>query len=226
MTPLGDEHSSIELERYCASDIDVVNAARVSFGKQVQIMSDADVGLINYLMKNEHGTPFEHNFFKFRIMAPLFVFREWHRHRIGWSYNEMSARYVEMPATWYVPEPENVRVRVGKPGHYAYAPASPEDAYVYCTKLSEDCRESYKKYKQEIDKGIAPELARAFLHVNHYSEMIASCNARSLMHFLHLRWALTAQWEIQQYAKAISEYFFVMMPYTYNAFVANDKRAP
>lgn len=215
----------VELIDHMGSDLSVVNSARISFNRQSHTFVQEDEGLLNYLMKNRHGTPFEHNSFCFRVKAPIFVFREWHRHRIA-SINEMSARYMELPADWYIPKLENVRVRVGKPGHYTYEPAASYIANTFITALDQVCKESYECYQQALVTGIAPEQARLFLHVNHYSEMYWTVNARSLMNFLSLRNAPTAQWEIMQYAVAIERLWAQEMPYTAEAFTNNGRVAP
>jgi thymidylate synthase (FAD) len=220
------DHGFVRLDSCMADDLSVVNSARVSFGKRrEEFDTTSDTGLLNYLLKNRHGTPFEHNAFRFHIKAPIFIFREWQRHRIG-SFNEMSARYMELPGEWYVPKPENVRVRVGKPGHYTYEQAAPEVAAKFVTALAEMCEISYTEYLGALREGIAPEQARLFLHVNHYSEMYWTVNARSLMNFLSLRNAETAQWEIQQYAERVEWFFHTAMPVTAGAFVQNGRIAP
>lgn len=232
------DHGFVYLESVMATDLQVVNSARVSFGKRsnyIQVgheeghavmgLADSDAGLINFLLKNRHGTPFEHNSFIFHVKAPIFIFREWQRHRIG-SFNEMSARYMELPGEWYIPEPENVRVRVGKPGHYKYEAAPIDDAMEFIAVLDNDCQEGYRKYKWALDKGIAPELARGFLHVFHYSEMFWTVNARSMMNFLSLRNEEHAQWEIRQFAIEVEKYFARQMPATHAAFEANGRVAP
>jgi len=218
-------HGFVRLDAAMADDLSVINSARVSFGKRHDQVEDGDAGLLKFLMKYRHGTPFEHNAFRFHIKAPIFVFREWQRHRIA-SYNEMSARYMELPAEWYIPDPENVRVRVGKPGRYTYELASTEKTLSYLADLKYDCQRSFSFYHKHILLGIAPEIARNFLHVNHYSEMYWTTNARSMMNFLSLRNAETAQWEIQQFAVAVEEFFKVMMPITANAFVDLGRVAP
>lgn len=220
------DYGHVYLDNVYAADLGVVNAARVSYGAHEHTLTEKGVGLINFLMRDHHGTPFEHNFFQFRVKLPIFVVREWHRHRIGWSYNEMSARYTQLPREWYIPEPEHVRTRVGKPGAYTYEPAEDMLAEDFRSELNKSCEDAYVKYEFYLSRGIAPELAREFLHVNHYTEMYASCNARSLMNFLNLRAAPTAQWEIQQYANAIEEYFKKIMPRTWEAFHANGRIAP
>lgn len=235
------DHGSVELIDNMASDQSVLRSMLVSTGNDDTDLSTQiptglppdrtqfpavtqNKGRINYLMREKHGTPFEHNAFTFRVCAPIFVLREWHRHRIGWSYNEQSGRYMELGDKWYIPD--EVRTRVGKPGHYTYETFWGEPAATFREALRTQCADSYKYYKQALEAEIAPEQARLFLHVNHYSSMYATCNARSLMAFLELRNAPTAQWEIQQYAQALEEVFAEAMPVTYQAFVDNGRIAP
>lgn len=238
------DHGHVGLYQHMGDDLAVVNSARISFDKRSEyidlwideanpdlptqhekLLPEGDCKLINYLMKSRHGTPFEHNAFTFDVKAPIFVFREWHRHRIA-SINEMSARYTELPAEWYVPESENVRTRVGKPGHYTYELVDKDSADKFITELDTQCGYAYNCYKYFLDADIAPEQARLFLHVNHYSHMFWTVNARSLMNFLNLRNAPTAQWEIQQFAIAVEEIWSELMPETHKAFVANGRVAP
>jgi hypothetical protein len=108
-----------------ADDLSVVNGARVSFGTRRTRMEERDEGLIRFLMRDRHGSPFEHNFFRFHVKCPIFVTREWQRHRIG-SFNERSARYSEMPEEFYVPAAGDVRSQVGKPGAYRFEPVADE----------------------------------------------------------------------------------------------------
>lgn len=219
------DHGCVELIAHAGSDLSVVNSARVSYGRESTEVGEAEVKLIGYLMRHRHGTPFEHNMFTFRIKAPIFIFREWQRHRIG-SFNEMSARYMELPEEWYVPFYKNVRTRVGKPGHYTYEQVDKETASNFVGALDDLCAESYEAYTNALGAGIAPEQARMFLHVNHYSQMYWTVNARSLMNFLSLRNAPTAQWEIQQYADIVEHCFADAMPVTHQAFVDNNRTAP
>lgn len=215
----------VRMDDCMAGDLSVVNSARVSYGVKKLVMDQSDGGLINYLMKHKHGTPFEHNAFRFHVKAPIFVFREWQRHRIG-SFNELSARYTQLGTEYYIPKPENVRMRVGKPGNYTYERADKELASDYIVALQGKCRDGHRAYTGAIDAGIAPELARLFLSMNHYSEMYWTVNARSLMNFLSLRNAPTAQWEIQQFAKVVEAHFHYYMPITYGAFIVNGRVAP
>src|SRR5712691_5760871 len=118
-----------------ADDLSVVNAARVSFARHKDAMDASDEGLIRFLLHERHGIPFEHNSFRFHIRCPIFVAREWFRHRIG-SFNEFSMRYAKATDDFYVPAPEDVRTQVGKPGAYSFEPVSPE--------LAEQTREALR----------------------------------------------------------------------------------
>lgn len=217
---------SCDLVDAYASDLAVVNAARISFDTEHTSINSADAGLINYLLTNRHGTPFEHGYFKFRVEAPIFTFREHHRHRTGHSYNEMSGRYTELEGKFYVPK--TARVQEGSPGHYIYVEQE-EDAYL-SGRLGSILRESYwrswQSYRSLLALGIAKEQARMVLPVGIYSKMIWSCNPRSLMHFLGLRNAPTAQKEIQLVAQAAEAAFEEHMPITFDNFVANGRIAP
>lgn len=215
----------VEIEGFHASDLAVVNAARVSFNKFHPQMEEGDDKLLGFLLKNRHGTPFEMTFFKFRVKAPIFVFREWHRHRIA-SINEWSARYSELEKCFYIPRPENVRQQTGKPGHYQYVPADTELANWFCNDLADFSEEAFRRYKMALERGIAKEQARFYLPVNIFSEMYWAVNARSLMNFLSLRNSDKAMFEIRCYAQGIEEIFAKIMPVTYKAFVENGRIAP
>lgn len=216
----------VALDNHMADDLSVVNAARVSFNKRHEEMEDGDDKLIAFLMLNRHGTPFEANCMRFRVKAPIFVFREWHRHRIGISINEWSARYSELEPDFYIPDVENVRTQVGRPGHYTYEPIEKDKANVFRQCLREQSEEAFDFYKASINQGVAKEQARLFLPVNIYSEMYWTCNARSLMAFLSLRNHPKAQWEIRKYAMALEQIFMELMPITAQAFISGGRNAP
>jgi thymidylate synthase (FAD) len=215
----------VRLDGCEATDLSVVNSARVSYGMRREEVQLSDEKLISYLMKNKHGTPFEHNMFRFHIKAPIFIFREWQRHRVG-SFNELSARYKELEPEWYVPAAVDVRKRVGRPGHYTYERAKTDEAHKFRSSIDMVCRRAFDTYRMALASGIAPELARLCLPVATYSEMYWTVNARSLMNFLNLRNAATAQYEIQQYAIAVEHFFSFKMPVTYKAFIENKRVAP
>src|SRR5436309_13076808 len=121
------DHGFVRLDDAMADDLSVVNGARVSFARRKEEMDESDEGLIRFLMRDRHGTPFEHNSFRFHIRAPIFVVREWMRHRVS-SFNEFSLRYARATDDFYVPEPDDVRTQVGKPGAYSFEPVDSEGA--------------------------------------------------------------------------------------------------
>ena len=219
------DHGFVRMVDAMADDLSVVNAARVSFAQESATMDEREHGLIRFLMRERHGTPFEHNAFRYHIKCPIFVCREWQRHRIG-SFNEWSARYSQLDAEFYVPAPEDVRTQVGKPGAYTFEPVD--------TELAEHTREAqlaqyqaaYATYLDLLERGVAKEIARNVLPVAIYTQFYWTVNARSLMNFVSLRNSETAQREIRRYAGAVEHFFAEQMPVTHAAFVANDRRAP
>jgi thymidylate synthase (FAD) len=219
------DHGFVRLDDAMADDLSVVNGARVSFAKHKTEMDDSDAGLIRFLMRDRHGTPFEHNSFRFHIRAPIFVAREWFRHRIG-SFNEFSMRYARATDEFYVPEPEDVRSQVGKPGAYSFEPLPPEVAEATREELRAVYESAYAAYERLVELGVARELARSVLPVGAYTEFYWTVNARALMNFLSLRNSETAQREIRRYAEACEQFLAELMPVTYAAFVANDRTAP
>lgn len=215
----------IRLDGYLADDLSVVNSARVSFNQRHDTMEAGDAGLIRFLMRERHGTPFEHNTMRFHVKAPLFVFREWQRHRIS-SFNEWSARYSEMKPDFYVPRVEHVRTQVGKPGAYTFEPVDHDIAVMFIERLVQEQEEAWNAYQFALYKGVAKEQARLFLPVSIYSEMYWTVNARSLMNFLSLRNDEHAQWEIRQYAEVIEALWSKLMPITYATFTEHGRVAP
>ena len=208
-----------------ADDLSVVNAARVSFARRREDVDDADAGLIRFLMRDRHGTPFEHNAFRFHIRCPIFVAREWFRHRIG-SFNEFSMRYAKATDDFYVPDADDVRSQVGKPGAYSFEPVDPELAERTREELQAVYDTAYATYARLVEQGVARELARSVLPVGAYTEFYWTVNARALMNFVSLRAAETAQREIRRYAEACESFLAEQMPITHAAFVANDRTAP
>jgi thymidylate synthase (FAD) len=171
------------------------------------------------------NTPFEHNSFRFHIRAPIFVAREWFRHRVG-SFNEFSMRYARATDDFYIPDAEDVRTQVGKPGSYSFEPVAPEVAEATREGLRAVYEASYAAYERLVELGVARELARCALPVGAYTEFYWTVNARSLMNFISLRAAETAQREIRRYAEACEGFFEQKMPITYEAFVASGRVAP
>ncbi len=219
------DHGFVRLDAAMADDLSVVNAARVSFGRRKEVMDEADEGLIRFLMRDRHGTPFEHNAFRFHVRAPIFVAREWMRHRVG-SFNEFSLRYAKASDDFYLPAAEDVRAQVGKPGAYSFQPVTAEVAERARAELRAVYEHAYAAYERLVEMGVARELARCALPVGAYTEFYWTVNARSLMNFVSLRAHETAQREIRYYAQAVETLFAQKMPVTHAAFVAAGRVAP
>ena len=219
------DHGFVRLDDAMADDLSVVNSARVSFGRRVVEMTDGDAGLIRFLMRERHGTPFEHNAFRFHVRCPIFVAREWFRHRVG-SFNEFSMRYAKATDDFYMPEPDDVRTQVGKPGAYSFEPVEPELAEAARDELRAVYEAAFETYERLVEQGVARELARAVLPVGAYTEFYWTVNARALMNFVSLRNADTAQREIRRYAEAVERFLAERMPVTHAAFVAAGRVAP
>ena len=219
------DHGFVRLDDSMADDLSVVNAARVSFARRKETMDESDEGLIRFLLRERHGTPFEHNSFRFHVRAPIFVAREWFRHRVG-SFNEFSMRYARATDDFYVPEPGDVRTQVGKPGAYSFEPVEPELAEATREELRAVYEHAYATYERLVERGVARELARLVMPVAAYTEFYWTINARSLMNFVSLRAAETAQREIRRYAEACERFLEAKMPVTYAAFVAAGRVAP
>ncbi|WP_438291334.1 FAD-dependent thymidylate synthase [Streptomyces sp. HUAS TT7] len=229
---------TVELVKHSASDSDVLWAARVSTAgeqslEELQKDPERSKGLINYLMRDRHGSPFEHNSMTFFISAPIFVFREFMRHRVGWSYNEESGRYRELQPVFYVPGAERKLVQQGRPGKYEFVDGSAEQQELTSRVMEDSYRRSYEAYQEMLAAGVAREVARATLPVGLFSSMYATCNARSLMHFLGLRTQHELakvpsfpQREIEMVGEKMEEEWARLMPLTYAAFNANGRVAP
>lgn len=228
---------TVELVRASAQDADVLFAARVSTkGEQSleDVGADASrsAGLINYLMRDRHGSPFEHNSMTFYVQAPIFVFREFMRHRIA-SYNEESGRYRELRPVFYVPGPERKLLQVGKAGAYTFEPGTAEQHELVEREVKNSCTQAYEAYQRMLDAGVAREVARAVLPVTIFSSMYVTMNARALMNFLSLRtmregthFPSFPQREIEMVAEKMEDYWADLMPMTYEAFNKNGRVAP
>jgi thymidylate synthase (FAD) len=231
------EDMSVELVKSSASDADVIWAARVSTAgdKSLEdVGSDASKseGLINYLARERHGSPFEHTSMTFFISAPIFVFREFMRHRIA-SYNEESGRYRELKPVFYIPSKERKLVQIGKAGAYTFVDGTPEQYEVTVKSIKETCILAYGNYQKMLDAGVAREVARAVLPVTLYSSMYVTMNARALMNFLSLRTSRDGshfpsypQREIEMVAEKMEAEFAKLMPITYGAFQKSGRIAP
>ncbi len=227
---------TVELVKHAASDADVIWAARVST-KGDQSLEDvknteASAGLINYLMRDRHGSPFEHSNFTFFVQAPIFMWREHFRHRIA-SYNEESGRYKVLEPIFYTPGPERRLVQIGKAGAYEFVEGTPEQFEIVTDQTKRACEVAYDAYQKMLDAGVAREVARIVLPVTIYSSAYVTMNARALMNFLSLRrkaegshFPSFPQREIEMVAEKYEEEFARLMPLTHAAFVANGRVAP
>jgi len=227
---------TVELVKHSATDSDVATAARVSTigGSHENTVDLArDQGLINYLMRDRHGSPFEHTSFTFYVEAPLFVAREHMRHRAGHSFNEESGRYKELAPVFYVPAPERNLIQVGKPGAYRFEPGNPVLGLLTRSTMDDAYRAAYDYYQDLLASGVAREVARMVLPVGIFTSYYVTTNARSLMHFLGLRTISQAaafpsfpQREIEMVAEKMEDHLAEQMPLTYAAFNRNKRVAP
>ena len=228
---------TVELVKSSASDADVIWAARVSTAGETTLekvgeSSERDAGLINYLARERHGSPFEHTSMTFFVSAPIFVFREFMRHRIA-SYNEESGRYRELRPVFYIPNKDRKLVQVGKTGAYTFIEGTPEQLDITVNAIKETCTLAYENYQKILASGVAREVARAVLPVTLYSSMYVTMNARALMNFLSLRTSSEGshfpsypQREIEMVAEKMEKHFAELMPMTYAAFQKSGRIAP
>jgi thymidylate synthase (FAD) len=220
-----NEEGFVVLDGFLADDLSVVNSARVSFGKRKEKLDESDKGLIKFLMRERHGTPFEHNMFRFHVRCPIFVAREWFRHRVG-SFNEYSGRYSELEYSAYVPELSDWRAQTGKPGAYTFESVPQQTALEAERIVGEAYDAAFSAYNKLLSIGVAKELARIVVPVGTHTEFYWTVNARSLMNFLSLRTHDTAQLEIRRYAASVEESFASVMPVTHAAWVDSGRVAP
>jgi len=215
--PLGDGISAVELVRVSGSDLDIVNAARVSYGKISNELTDRDAALINFLMEHDHTSPFEHNQLSFRVKTPLYVARQWMRHRMH-SYNEISYRYVKAPLEFYTPPTwrhQDTKNKQSSWGQFNNAELTAGYQQVI--------EAAAKVYEELLERGVCREQARGVLPVCTYTEFIFTSNLHALMHFLRLRLNPGAQYEIRVYAQSILELAFPHFPAALTAFCKKNK---
>ena len=213
------DHGFVRLVDHMGGDLSIVRAARVSYDAAWRAGENegSDERLIRYLWKNRHTTPFEAVEFQFEVKAPIFVFRQWHRHRT-WSYNELSARYRELPREFYVPDPAII-------GTQSASSKQARDVDGNSSEEAIDCAEEMRKagnlafetYRYLLEKGAPRELARSVLTVSTYSHMFAKTNLRNLFAFLDLRCHSHAQHEIKVYAEAMRELIRPIVPIAVSA---------
>lgn len=204
-----------DLVDHMGTELSIVNAARVSFNETSEKLTPKDEGLIRFLMKNRHASPFEHCTVTFRIEAPIFVAREWHRHRTQ-SFNEQSGRYSQLQPRFYAPDYDRPLIQKGKPGDYYFE--VPKDDKVNID-LYRELRFSYQAawncYEYLLDEvGVAKEIARMCLPVSVYTSWYATANLRNWLGFLSLRAEDHALYEIRELAFKVEEELYKLYPIT------------
>lgn len=211
------DHGFVRLVDHMGGDLSIVRAARVSYDAAWRAGENegSDARLIRYLWKNAHTTPFEAVTLTFEVKAPIFVFRQWHRHRT-WSFNELSARYRELPEEFYLPAPTAVGTQSSSSKQARDIGTLDEtvlqDRQFEVALVRRHCNEAFKLYRSLIERGWPRELARSVLPVNTYSHMFATVDLRNLLHFLDLRTHPHAQHEIRVYAEAMRDLAITVAP--------------
>jgi thymidylate synthase (FAD) len=194
------DHGLVRLVDVMGSDLSISRSARVSYDAPAR---EADDKLIGYLMKNRHTTPFESVQFTFEVKAPIFVFRQWHRHRTQ-SYNELSARYRELPAEFYIPELDQITTQSTDNKQMRTDEINPKAGTIQWL-IGKQNEDAFEAYHTLLDLSCPRELARSVLPVGTYSHMFCSMNLHNCFHFLRLRLHSHAQYEIRVYAEAMLE---------------------
>ena len=212
------DHGHVRLVESMGSDLSIVRNARVSYDAEWRTGDDdgKDAKLLNYLLKNKHTSPFESCVFTFDVKAPIFVFRQWHRHRT-WSFNEISARYSELPEEFYVPAPEQITTQSATNKQMRTDTQHPQAAG-YAEMIRVCNKNAFSNYRIMIDNGVPRELARSVLPVGTYSHMFGTVDLHNLFHFLKLRLHSHAQYEIRVYAEAMLELIEPIVPISVQAF--------
>jgi len=210
----------VKLVEFMGGDQRAVDSARVSFGS-VSKGTEQDKKLIGYLLANGHLSPFEHSVFQFHIKCPIFVARQWMRHRMA-SYNEISARYTEVKDEFYYPEAFRVQDKINRQGSVRSGALDQEKMLAVYDRA---IKASYAAYSELLEAGAAREMARMVLPVAQYTQFHWTINARSLLNFISLRADAHAQYEIRRYADVITEIFRAKMPWTWEAW-SKLKAAP
>ncbi|MFE2102929.1 FAD-dependent thymidylate synthase [Streptomyces sp. NPDC059468] len=225
--------ATLDEDNLAGSDAKICQAARVSTVGSAAAETKEAKGLINFLMRDRHGSPFEHGQLSFLVEAPIFVAREFMRHRVGWSYNETSGRYRELEPVVYIPPASRPLVQVGKAGRYRFEQGSREQYLTAMEQHATAYLAAWEAYQKMLSEGIAREVARDVLPVGLFTSFYATCNPRSLMHFLSLRttsaWATFPsfpQAEIERVADEMEKAFSVHFPLTWEAYLDNGRVCP
>ena len=217
-----DSIGSVELLHTMGDDLMVVNAARVSFNKESKQMTGGDAKLIKYLADHDHVSPFFHPQIQFRIKMPIFVAREWYRHQIGFSRNEVSRRYVDTPPEYWTPAPYEIRERDPKLKQGSKETPVENAADVYAM-MEDHCRNTVHLYNSLLAKGVAPEIARVILPQSMYTEFIETGSLAAYARLYKLRTSPDAQREIQKYAQAIGDLLSSKFPFSWAALTSSSE---
>jgi thymidylate synthase (FAD) len=219
------DHGFVRLIDHMGDDLSIVRAARVSYDAAWRTGEDqgSDNRLIKYLWRNKHTTPFEAVTVSFEIKAPIFVFRQWHRHRTQ-SYNELSARYRELPEEFYVPRSDQIGIQSSSSKQAREITNQPAITAVYLPGYIKHCEEAFARYRVLLEGGWPKELARMVLPLSTYSHMFTTMNLRNCFHFLELRCNPHAQYEIRIYAEAMLQLLRPHYPIATEAFMENYQK--
>lgn len=208
------DHGFVVLKDCMGDDLTTVNAARISFGKQKQEFDAKDAELVQYLAEHEHTAPFRHSYMTFHVKAPLFVFRQWMKHRIASDFNEISGRYVNMEeADFYVPGVFRLQHKDNKQGSEGEIAENEKAVEIYTA----TCKNALKQYSELLELGVCKEQARCVLPQSMYSEVYWTVSLQAVAHFVNLRTDDHAQWEIRQYATAIKQVVSALYPNSFKA---------
>ncbi len=214
----------VVLERISGDELDIVNAARVSFGHEDTVLDEKNKGLINFLLRERHMSPFEHVQLFFDIKCPIFVARQFHRHRTQ-SINEWSGRYSEINQGFYIPEEDYIREQKGKPGQYFFEEVDDSDTVAAArTLIMRAQTDAFHTYRALLDMGVAKEVCRSVLPQGAYTRYKFSMNLRNFLHFLSLRAEAHTQQESRDYAEAMEELLKGQMPFIVELFNEHGRR--
>ena len=229
------DHGFIRVIDYMGDDSSIVQAARVSYGKGTKKLNQ-DKSLINYLISHRHSTPFEMNEIKFHIKLPIFVARQWIRHRTA-NVNEYSARYSILDREFYIPKKRDLKPQSKSNNQGRSGNLESEEIELYSKIIKENSMRSFENYStllnsdeegnfiNEKRNGLARELSRMTLPLNAYTQWYWKIDLHNLMHFLALRFDPHAQYEIRVYAEVMMNIFKKWVPLTYDAFINNRLKA-
>ena len=212
----------VDLVDYYGYDLRVANAAKVSFGNRALMMTEKEEKLITYLAKNKHLSPFRQCAMTFRIKMPIFVMRQFVRHRVGVEINEASLRYREAASEdWYTPTEFRMQSANNKQGSDGVL--APDLQKRFLNDYREFHEAAFSLYKEYLAAGMAKEQARMVLPLSVYTEIYVTMSLEAIAHFCHLRKDPHAQWEIQQYANAIEEMTIDQFPISFAALMEFHK---